>query len=184
MKSMMRWRFFDYRYWNAILRFLNQLQRACDSNGVSEGVTWGMRLSVMNESPRVSFNNLIVPIEDGGDVYVRLKAGGDKIDTYVEGIHHLLKSYVTNANITKDSFDISRTRKIHNVWAVDFADAACLKSFMRENAYQSEAVREVFIQRLLWAICSRVRMFRGRELEAYFAEFSQYVANLLNKQLG
>lgn len=62
----------------------------------------------MKERSRASFKNLIVSIVVSSDAYARLRAGGDKMDTYVEAVNQILMLYATNANIAMATSEISR----------------------------------------------------------------------------
>lgn len=81
----------------------------------------------MKEGPRVSFNNLLIPIRISRDEYVRPKKGDEKIGNYVEAVNHLLKSYATSANNAKATSKTGQLIKLVNESAEQVADAVRLK---------------------------------------------------------
>lgn len=94
-----------------VLRFLAQLKKACDSNGVFKGMVLFVLTKYMKDAPASSLKVEITPHKDDETTYRLPKTGEEQVFTYVEAMPFFLNSYATESNIAKAKTNIAYLKR-------------------------------------------------------------------------
>lgn len=110
------------------------------------------------------------------------KKGGDRIGTCINATNHLLKTYVTIANIAKAISKRGQLVNLTNESVVHVADAVGLKAVRGSTAYPHVRIKKVFGYALPHFTRDGVWAVWGRKLKVHVTKLAQYVHTLLVQQ--
>lgn len=114
----------------SVLSFLGQVERACDSNGVSEKVAmWLLQFSI--KKFQAASLTIRLTRKQGDDIPNMMDRGRDeqeRIHTYIEAVNYLLRSYATDDAKARASSKTESLKKLTHQNAVQYAKVLKNKS--------------------------------------------------------
>lgn len=129
----------------AVLRFLVEFKRACDSNKILECVVLRVMLLFMKDGAASNVRVQMTSYGDDGAFHRLSKAGKKQISTHLKAIQFLLKSCAIGSGIAKAARKIATLKKkTPTKTATQLADVVRTKVMCSWNAYPRKRTKRVF----------------------------------------
>lgn len=158
-----------------ILSFPGQFKRACDSNGVLEGLAMWLLSFFMAKSPAASLTAEVTSEKDPGDYFDRCRGvkRQERIYAYFKVANYRLSSYATKDVIAKAAADTGIFKQRPGQTAVRFAKALKDKALRCSDASPEQRTKSIFVEDLFLNVRGSMRLYWVARTTMHFRQLAQ-----------